>query len=240
MPDIINQWSTRQKILVILAHPDDPEFFCGATLACWAKFGHEICYCLLTKGEKGSNNISDNIECLKSRRMLEQQDAAKMIGVNTVEFLDYEDGFLEPTNSTRRAVVYAIRNHKPDIIVTSDPTSIFYRDNYLNHADHLTAGRIVHEAVFPASGNPHYYPELIKEGLEPFTPKEVWFSLPSKPNVIFDVTDFWGIKLSALYKHQSQIGDMNQFNHRMLQRRTVDSTEEFPRYEEKFYRIIFP
>ncbi len=26
-------WDSPKNILVILAHPDDPEFFCGATLA---------------------------------------------------------------------------------------------------------------------------------------------------------------------------------------------------------------
>ena len=37
-------WEKPQKILVILAHPDDPEFFCGATLARWARAGHNIIY----------------------------------------------------------------------------------------------------------------------------------------------------------------------------------------------------
>ena len=53
LPD---SWETPQKILVILAHPDDPEFFCGGTLARWAKAGHEITYCLLTCGDKGDAN----------------------------------------------------------------------------------------------------------------------------------------------------------------------------------------
>ena len=39
-------WETPQRILVVLAHPDDPEFFCGATLAKWARAGHEIVYYL--------------------------------------------------------------------------------------------------------------------------------------------------------------------------------------------------
>ena len=35
-------WEKPQKILVILAHPDDPEFFCGATLARWSLAGADI------------------------------------------------------------------------------------------------------------------------------------------------------------------------------------------------------
>jgi LmbE family N-acetylglucosaminyl deacetylase len=237
---IIDQWPSRQRILVILAHPDDPEFFCGATLAFWAKNGHDIQYCLLTKGEKGSNDISEHPENLKSIRVLEQRDAAAIIGVTNIEFLDNEDGFLESNNSTRREIVKVIRRQKPDIVLTSDPTNLFHRDNYINHPDHLAAGRIVHEAIFPASGNPFYYPELIAEGLEPHMPKEIWFSLPSQPNVVFDITDYWRIKLSALCKHRSQIGNIDKFNERMLNRRTQDSTDDDPRFEEKFYRIVFP
>ncbi len=50
-------WNTPQEILVILAHPDDPEFFCGATLAKWAREGHHITYQLITCGDKGFNEF---------------------------------------------------------------------------------------------------------------------------------------------------------------------------------------
>ena len=53
LPD---NWTSPQNILVILAHPDDPEFFCGATLAKWAQEGHHITYVLLTCGDKGFND----------------------------------------------------------------------------------------------------------------------------------------------------------------------------------------
>src|SRR5512146_3096916 len=49
-------WESPQRILVMLAHPDDPEFFCGATLARWARAGHRITYQLLTCGDKGFND----------------------------------------------------------------------------------------------------------------------------------------------------------------------------------------
>jgi hypothetical protein len=46
-------WEAPQTILVILAHPDDPEFFCGASIARWTSLGHTVHYCLLTRGDKG-------------------------------------------------------------------------------------------------------------------------------------------------------------------------------------------
>ncbi len=54
-------WPEKQNILVILAHPDDPEFFCGGTLARWARAGHHITYYLLTCGDKGRNDHNQDI-----------------------------------------------------------------------------------------------------------------------------------------------------------------------------------
>jgi LmbE family N-acetylglucosaminyl deacetylase len=58
-----------------------------------------------------------------------------------------------------------------------------------------------------------------------------------QPNVMLDVTDTWQVKLEALLQHKTQIGDTDQFIERMKTRRTEDSTEENPRYEERF-RVV--
>ncbi|MBN2385964.1 MAG: PIG-L family deacetylase [Anaerolineales bacterium] len=234
------KWPTPQKILVILAHPDDPEFFCGATLARWAREGHEIHYCLLTCGDKGGN-LDLTPDQLCHNRRGEQRRAADVIGVGSIRFLELEDGYLVPSLELRQEIVRIIRQEKPDILVACDPTNLYPFSGYgLNHPDHRAAGQIVLDAVFPAAGNPHYFPELLKgENLEPHTPKEVWVSLAANPTVVFDVTDTWEIKLSALLEHRSQIGDPARFEERMRSRRTEDSSDAAPRYEEKFRQIKF-
>ena len=230
-------WQVPQKILVILAHPDDPEFFCGATLTRWAHAGHEIHYLLLTCGDKGGGPDITPDELCKVRRA-EQYNAAAIIGVKSVRFLELEDGCLVPTLELRREIVRAIRQAKPDILVTCDPTLLYTLFGTLNHPDHRAAGQVVLDAVFPASGNVHYFPELLKDdGLEPYTPHEVWISLANQPTVILDVTDIWEIRLLALKEHKSQIGDPVKFEARVRSRRTADSTDENPRYEERF-RVI--
>jgi LmbE family N-acetylglucosaminyl deacetylase len=233
-------WETPQKILVILAHPDDPEFFCGATLFRWASAGHEIHYLLLTCGDKGGGLDFTPAE-LCATRHAEQENAAGIIGVRSVRFLDFEDGYLIPSLELRREVVRVIRQAKPDILVTCDPTNLFPFPGYgLNHPDHRAAGQVVLDAVFPAAGNVHYFPDLLKdEGLEPHTPREVWISLTGSPTVIFDITDLWETKLRALMEHRSQIGDLEKFKTRMRSRHTEDSTDEAPRYEEKFRVVRF-
>ena len=233
-------WEKPQKILVILAHPDDPEFFCGATLARWARAGHEIHYFLLTCGDKGFDDANATADHICGVRHAEQEAAAAIIGVKSVRFLDLEDGYLVPSLELRRDMVRAIRQVRPDVLVTCDPTHLFAGDYYINHPDHRYAGQVVLDAVFPAADNPFFFPELIKEeGLQPHKPREVWVSLTSNPTVTLDVTDTWEIKIRALKEHKSQIGDPKEFEERMRARKSERSTEENEYYEEKFRVIKF-
>ncbi len=233
-------WETPQNILVILAHPDDPEFFCGATLARWARAGHIVTYYLLTCGDKGYNDLTKvediNSDDLCAIRHKEQAAAAKVIGAQAVHFLDHPDGYLVPDIDLRREVVRIIRRLKPDILVTCDPQNLFAIYG-LNHPDHRAAGQVVLDAVFPAAGNAAYFPELLAEGYAPHMPKEVWCSLTHQPTVRLDITDMWATKLEAILHHKSQIADVDRFMERMRSRRTEASTDEDPRYEEAF-RVI--
>lgn len=232
-------WSTPRDILVILAHPDDPEFFCGATLARWARDGHRISYCLLTCGDKGFNDSTTKDmtpDALCALRRKEQRAAADIIGATKVHFLDREDGYLVPDLALRRDIVRVIRSEKPEILMTCDPQNLFAGYG-LNHPDHRAAGQAVLDAVFPAANNKAYFPELLTEDLGPHMPREVWCSLTSQADTILDVTDTWNIKLNALLEHKSQIGDIEIFKERMRSRRSEDSTEQRPRYEEKF-RVV--
>jgi LmbE family N-acetylglucosaminyl deacetylase len=236
---IPDDWEKIQKILVILAHPDDPEFFCGGTLARWARAGNEIQYLLLTNGNKGGGLDMDPEQLSKLRRV-EQQKAAAIIGVRSVNFMDLEDGFLVPTLELRREIVRILRREKPDILVTCDPTLLFSELGRLNHPDHRAAGQVVLDAVFPAAGNGNFFPELLREeGFQPHTPREIWVSLAASPNVILDVTSTWEVKLQALKEHASQVGDATLFEKRMRSRHSKDSTDEAPRYEEKFRVLKF-
>ena len=150
-----------QRVLVVLAHPDDPEFFCGGTLAKWAREGKEIQYLLLTCGDKGSDNPEMTPETLCADRQIEQRAAAAVIGAKDVVFLDYHDGELMNTLDVRREIVRAIRRFKPHTVVTCDPTTYFRANAYINHVDHRTAGAATLDAIFPAAGNRMYFSELL-------------------------------------------------------------------------------
>ena len=233
-----DNWSEKQQILVILAHPDDPEFFCGGTLARWAQAGHEIKYVLLTCGDKGRNphNHHTADEELCAQRHIEQRAAADVLGVGAIQFMGLPDGYLIPSLELRRDIVRVIRQLKPDVLVTCDPQNLFAVYG-INHPDHRATGQVVLDAVFPAAGNDLFFPELLTEGLAPHTPKEVWVSLTNQPNISIDITEHFETKIRAIWQHQSQLGDPDPLDKRLRSRHTEDSTDETPRYEEKF-RVI--
>ena len=52
-----NAFFVPAKAMVIVAHPDDIEFGCACTVACWVEAGAEVCYVLVTSG--GDVGIAD-------------------------------------------------------------------------------------------------------------------------------------------------------------------------------------
>jgi LmbE family N-acetylglucosaminyl deacetylase len=234
------EWTEPQKILVVLAHPDDPEFFLGGTIARWCQAGHTVEYCLLTRGDKGTDDPDMDPAKLMRLRELEEAAAAAVLGVHQIEFLDFLDGYLVPDLDARKAVVRVVRQRKPDILVSCDPTNLFPNPNYINHPDHRAAGQISLDAIFPAAGNPMFFRELMDaEGLQPHSVKEVWLSLTNQPNVTIEVSQYWDTKIKALYEHKSQIGEKDAFTTRMRGRFVEGTTLDNPRYEEYFKRIVF-
>ncbi|MDE3088812.1 MAG: PIG-L family deacetylase [Chloroflexota bacterium] len=226
------------RVLLVLAHPDDPEFFCGATLAKWAREGKVIRYLLLTCGDKGSDDPAMTPETLCVDRQAEQRAAAQVIGAQEVVFLSYRDGELANTLDVRREIVREIRRFKPEVVVTCDPTTYFRANAYINHSDHRIAGAAALDAVFPAAGNRMYFPELLKEGLEPHAPKQVWISQTNEPNTWVEVNDTIAIKIAALREHKSQIKEPEGLEKRIRDRmRRADMDGEF--YAEGFRVIRF-
>ncbi len=231
-------WDGRKEILVVLAHPDDPEFFLGGAIARWVKAGHHVRYLLLTKGDKGANDETQNSDTIIKTRIEEQEKAANYLGVKSVKFFDYEDGYIVPDLKLRKKIVREIRVQKPNILVTCDPSNLFPSTRYINHPDHRYTGQVVIDAVFPAAGNPFFFPELISEGHDPHEVEEVWMSLANKFDVELDVSEEWEARFEALKLHGSQIGDPQTFKEHMLEQLGI-AEDGSVIYTEKFRVIKF-
>lgn len=227
------------SVLVVLAHPDDPEFFCGGTIARWVASGHEVQYCLLTRGDKGSDDDQIPPDELAEIREAEQRAAAKVLGVANVHFLDEADGYLTPSLALRERIVRVLREVRPTTVVTCDPTNFFPSNRYINHADHRAAGQVTLDAVFPAARSALYFPHLYQEeGLQPHKVREVYVAGAQHPNITIDITEFFDQKIRALSKHRSQIQDIQALEERL--RKSMldpDSPPKDPRFIERFRRI---
>jgi LmbE family N-acetylglucosaminyl deacetylase len=192
-------------VLAIFGHPDDAEICAGGTLARWAKEGRQVHLLVLTNGDRGSNDpVQDRAELARTR-LGETGNAARLMGLAGFRVLTVHDGDLVNGPEVRAEVVRVIREIRPAIVVTCDPTAWFFGNRYFNHADHRTAGEIALDAVFPAAGNPHFFHEQLVDGLLPWNAPEVWLGWTIEPNHHQDVTGFMELKLAALAEHRSQV-----------------------------------
>ncbi len=204
------------RVMAIYAHPDDPEFFSGGTLIKWGLEGKELIYVLVTSGDKGTDDPQMTGPRLMEIREAEQRAAAAHAGAKTLIFLRYADGELEPTLGLRRALTRLIRLHKPDIVVTNDPTTRWSANGGINHPDHRAIGDATLDAVYPSARDRFTFVELWRdEGLEPHKVKQVYLSGTLDPNAKVDITGVFEKKLAAIYEHKSQVKDVEGLTKRL-------------------------
>jgi LmbE family N-acetylglucosaminyl deacetylase len=193
-----------QKVMVVAAHPDDPEFGFGATVAKLAREGAEVTYVVCTDGSQGGEDPSVPDEELTATRYAEQRAAAVVLGVKDVVFLGFRDGHLEPNVELRRAISREIRRYRPELVLTHAPLRAIDIPIGASHPDHLAVGEATLAAVYPDARNPRAYPELLQEGLEAHKVKEVWLPGFEASNHFVDASQLIDKKLEAILCHQSQ------------------------------------
>jgi LmbE family N-acetylglucosaminyl deacetylase len=191
---------TLDRVMVIAAHPDDPEFGCAGTIMKWSQAGKHITYVLLTSGDKGSSDPELHPGRLAGRREGEQRAAAADLGVEQVIFLRRPDGLLENTMDLRRELCNIIRQHRPNIVVAIDP----WRP-YQLHPDHRAAGQAALDAVW-AAREWYIFPEQLVEGIDRWRVKEVYLFWTESPDYWEDVSCCLDARISALLRHASQVG----------------------------------
>ena len=204
-----------QRVMVVTAHPDDSEFGAGGTVAKLVKEGKQVTYCILTNGDKGSGDRSMTPERLVAIREDEQRNAARVLGVEVVDFLGFPDCELEDTRESRRAVTAAIRRHRPDLLIAQNPNRT--KNLGASHRDHRTAGGIAIDCVYPLARDHMAFPELLPE-FEPHKVRELYVMQWQNPQMIVDISDVIDLKLRALACHASQFRDFKAVEERVRQR----------------------
>ncbi len=107
-------------------------------------------------------------EILSGIRKKEQEEAAGVLGVREVHFLDYVDGELVPDIRLKEQVVKYIRQTRPDIVFTMDPSFFYFKDfGFVNHSNHRAIGEATLDACYPLARDLLSFPEHAKTGLRP-------------------------------------------------------------------------
>lgn len=182
--------------MAIVAHPDDAEFQCGATLAKWAAAGSEIHHVICTDGSKGTWDPKIDQAELVAERQEEQRAAAAALGATgEVVFLGYIDGELRSDQHQVSHIAYWIRKLRPTVVLGHDPWK-----RYRLHPDHRHAGNLAVEGIVGAR-DPFFFPE---HGLEHHRPEALLLFEAEDPDHAEDVSSFARAKTTALLTHRSQ------------------------------------
>ncbi|MDP3893926.1 PIG-L deacetylase family protein [Nocardioides sp.] len=198
-----------ERALAIVAHPDDMEFGAAAAVARWTGQGKSVAYCMVTSGEAGIDAMAPD-RC-RALREAEEIESARIVGVDTVDFLGLPDGILEYGVPLRRSLAAVVRRHRPDVVITGN-----FRDTWggrnLNQADHIAVGKATLDAVRDA-GNRWIFPEQLTDGIEPWGGvREVWaFGSPVAGHGV-DTTETFDAGVASLEAHRAYIDGLGWEN----------------------------
>jgi LmbE family N-acetylglucosaminyl deacetylase len=226
-----------ERVMVITAHPDDAEFGAGGTVAEMVRQGREVTYVVVTNGNKGTSDRSITPDRLARIREAEQRQAARVLGVERVEFLGYEDGEVEDTRPLRLDITRQIRRWRPDLVITQNPHRTY--NLYASHRDHrITAGAAL-DCVYPLARDHLAFPELGAEH-EPHKVREVYLMQWDRPHLVVDISATMDAKLKALACHQSQFQSFPAVETRVRERAAALGQPHGHAYAEAFDRIVIP
>lgn len=225
---------TLDRVMVIAAHPDDPEFGCGGTIAKWAQAGKKITYLLFTSGDKGSHNPTIRAGQLATQREEEQRAAARELGVQEVIYLRHPDGILENTMELRRQVAKIVRAYKPHIVLAIDPWR-----HYQLHPDHRAAGYAALDGIW-AAREWHIFAEQLMGDEEPWRVKEAYLFWTENADYWEDITATVDQCITALTRHVSQVGtDHTKLAERIRERTQKTGEPHGYAHAEAFKRFQF-
>ena len=227
-----------ERALVVISHPDDAEFAAAATIASLTRTGVRVDYVVTTDGGKGTEDPKVTPEQLAATRIAEQRAAADVLGVTEIVHLGYPDGYLTPSLDLRRDISRQIRRFRPDLVITQNPQRRLDHNPFIGHPDHLATGEATLASVYPAARDFLNFPELVKEGFQPWKVRQVLLFGVEQPNLWVDVADTFEVGLEALRRHVSQVGDRDDVETRVRERAELMGAPQGIGLAQAFLSII--
>lgn len=206
-------FADKKRILVITAHPDDLELYCGGLVARLIADGKEVRSVKVTSGDMGSRLEKISSSELKSLREIEDSASMRTLGIsedNNV-YLHLPDAGVENTVENIGKLAQQIRLFKPELIITHNPTDAVIRfdkyNNWFNHRDHRTTGQLTLDAAYPYARDILFFPEQLEnQQAKSWSCVEFLIvdSYGHEDSVYFDVTETIGKRVEAHAQHKSQ------------------------------------
>lgn len=201
------------NILIIGAHPDDPDYSAGGTAALYARQGHRVKMVSLTNGDAGHHEQGG--APLAWRRRQEAAAAGAALGVEYIT-LDIHDGALLPTLENRNLVIATIREFQPDLITVHRPNDY--------HPDHRYASQLVQDASYMVTvpNVVSHVPHLRTMPVIAHTWDHFQKPYPFQADVVVAIDEVVEAKVDALHCHTSQMYEWLPYNGRYLDQVPAD------------------
>jgi LmbE family N-acetylglucosaminyl deacetylase len=240
------------RLLCVLAHPDDESLGLGGTLAKYARQGVETYLITATRGEQGRFGLAGQrppIEEVGRVREGELQNAARILGIKEVHFLDYVDKDLDEADPAGviEKITGHIRKIKPQVVITFGPEGGY------GHPDHIAISQFTTAAVMQSAGSkgpgiPHsvsklYYMAWPPDKWEAY--QAAFKTLKSTVDGVdrlatpwpdwaittrIDTRDFWKTTWQAVSCHKTQMAIYSQLeNLTEAQHHAIWGTQEYYR-----------
>ncbi len=171
-------------IICVGAHPGDPEFGCGGTMAKYSDAGHAVTFLYLTRGEASDPNKSYSE--MAALRTKEAEVACKVLNA-TPKFAGQVDGNTVLDKGKNEDMAKLIIAEKPDIVFTQWPVD--------SHPDHQVTGLLVLTAWIRSGRKFHLYFYEVNTGIE---------TMAFTPTDYVDITSVHDRKKEAMFAHKTQ------------------------------------
>jgi len=179
------------NIICLGAHPGDPEFGCGGTMAKYSAAGHRVTFLYITRGEAGDPKISYSE--MAAERTREAGIACKILNAEP-QFFGQIDGNTVLDKDQNEKITKLILAAKPDLLFTQWPVD--------GHPDHQVTGLLGLTAWVRAKRGFHLYFYEVNTGSE---------TMGFTPTDYVDITAVQDKKKAAMFAHKTQ-DPVNTYN----------------------------
>jgi len=183
-----------ERVLAVVAHPDDAELLCAGTLARAKSDGAAVAVCVVCQGDKGAGG--ETTGDVATRRKREVKAAAKLLGAEAF-FAGIPDGQAADVPPQRRKLLSIFRRFGPTLVLAHSAADY--------HADHRAASALAEAASWFACSAGHRTRE------RPLTrPPSLWWMdtvnmAGFEPGFYIDVSEYVNLKREMLACHHSQL-----------------------------------